>query len=255
MLLRISLIVAILAAIAAGVINFVSVKTKIETVVQQRDTEKGEKEKAQTELATTKRNLDKTTKELDSTKTELASTKEELGKAQTEVTAQTQKAAELTDKLAKSTQELNDTQAKLAAYVATGFSPDQIVNFGKQLKQVQDDFAGAVEENRVLSKDLSKAKEEIARFYPGWRPPVLPAGLKGKVLVTDPKWNFVVIDVGEKQEVKQFGEMLVTRNGKLVAKVSVRSVEPDRCIANILPEWKLGEVLEGDTVISVQPPT
>jgi cell shape-determining protein MreC len=255
MLLRISLIVAILAAIAAGVLNFVSVKTKIETVVAEREDFHKKYDDTSTKLAKTTKDLDSTKKELDSTKTELASTKEELGKTQTELAAQTKKAGELTDKLAKSTQDLNDARANLAAYVATGYTPEQIVSFGNQLKKAQEDFAGSAEENKVLSKELKKTKDELARYLPGWRPPVLPASLKGKVLVTDPKWNFVVLDVGEKQNVEQFGEMLVTRNGKLVAKLSVRSVEPDRCIANILPDWKLGEVLEGDTVISVQPPS
>ena len=68
----------------------------------------------------------------------------------------------------------------------------------------------------------------------------LPAGLKGKVLVADPKWNFVVLNVGEDQGVLERGELLVNRNGKLVAKVVVRSVQKDRCIANVLPGWELG---------------
>ena len=39
MLLRISLVIVILAALAVGVLNFVMVKAKIETVEQHRDTE------------------------------------------------------------------------------------------------------------------------------------------------------------------------------------------------------------------------
>ena len=79
--------------------------------------------------------------------------------------------------------------------------------------------------------------------------------LKGKVLATDPKWDFVVLNVGEDQGVLENGELLVNRNGKLVAKVRVRTVEKTRCIANIVPGWKIGEVLEGDSVLPVQPPT
>ena len=81
----------------------------------------------------------------------------------------------------------------------------------------------------------------------------LPADLKGQVVVVDPKWDFVVLDIGDEQGVLQDGEMLVSRNGKLVAKVIVRTVEKDRSIANIVPGWKLGEVFEGDQVTPAHP--
>ena len=81
----------------------------------------------------------------------------------------------------------------------------------------------------------------------------LPATLVGKVLVTDPKWDFVVLNVGEDQGALSNGELLVSRDGKLVAKVKITSVQKDRSIANIVPGSKLGEVLEGDKVIPAYP--
>ena len=81
----------------------------------------------------------------------------------------------------------------------------------------------------------------------------LPADLKGKVVVVDPKWDFVVLNIGDDQGVLQDGEMLVSREGKLVAKVIVRTVEKDRCIANVVPGWKLGEMIEGDKVTPAHP--
>jgi len=65
----------------------------------------------------------------------------------------------------------------------------------------------------------------------------------------------VVLDVGEDQGVISDGELLVSRQGKLVAKVVVRSVQKDRCIANLVPGWKLGEVIEGDEVSPAHPAT
>jgi hypothetical protein len=66
----------------------------------------------------------------------------------------------------------------------------------------------------------------------------------------DPKWDFVVLDVGEKQNVVPHGVMMVSRDGKLIAKVKIVSVQTDRSIANIMPSWRLGEVMEGDLVLS-----
>jgi hypothetical protein len=59
----------------------------------------------------------------------------------------------------------------------------------------------------------------------------------------------VVLDIGEEQGVLENGEMLVNRNGRLVAKVKIKTVERSRSIANVLPGWKLGDVMEGDEVL------
>ena len=82
---------------------------------------------------------------------------------------------------------------------------------------------------------------------------VLRADLKGKIIVVDPKWDFVVLNIGDEQGALPDGEMLVSREGKLVAKVIIRSVQKDRCIANVVPGWKLGEMVEGDDATPAHP--
>ena len=68
-------------------------------------------------------------------------------------------------------------------------------------------------------------------------------------MAVDAKWSFVVLDVGTEQGALERGEMLVNRNGKLVAKIRITTVERNRCIANVLPEWSWSNILEGDQVI------
>ena len=249
MLLRISLVIAIIAGLAVGVLNFVMVKEKIETTEKHRAEEQAAKEAAQTELASTKKDLDKTTADLKRTQENLAATEAQRDKAQAEVASVNRKAADLTEKLAKATQERDTAQSELAAYKATGLTPAQIVNFDKQIKELQKSVEVAADENSLLNRKLAKlqsAYDELTK--PDWRPPPLPAALRGKVLVCDPKWDFVVLNVGEDQGVMEKGEVLVSRDGKLVAKLSVRLVEKGQCVANVLPEWKLGEVQEGDAI-------
>ena len=77
----------------------------------------------------------------------------------------------------------------------------------------------------------------------------MPAGLNGRVVVVDPKYDFVVLNIGEKQGVVENGVLMVSRDSKLVAKVRITSVSPDRSIGNIMPGWKLGDVMEGDLVV------
>ena len=63
----------------------------------------------------------------------------------------------------------------------------------------------------------------------------------------------VLIDVGEDQGVLPAGELLINRDGRLVAKVKVSSVQKDRSVANVLPGWQLGEIFEGDLAIPANP--
>ena len=78
MLIRISLIIAIVAGLAAAGIGFIKVKEKIVTTMDERDQEKKDKEIAQKDLASTKKTLKKTEEDLTTTKKELATTKTKL---------------------------------------------------------------------------------------------------------------------------------------------------------------------------------
>ena len=60
MLIRISLIVAIVAALAAGTLNIFQVRDKIDTLISQRNDERGQKEKALSDLSSTQKELTKT---------------------------------------------------------------------------------------------------------------------------------------------------------------------------------------------------
>ena len=253
MLIRISLIIAILAALAIGGLNFVKVKEKITTLKDQRDTEQKAKVEAQSERDKTKAELDKTSKDLKQTKDTLELTTAERDKAIAEAAVQLAKANELTTKLTATTEQRDVAQQELQQFKVLGYTPQQILAFGKQVKDTQDALDVAIEEKKILSQKLTKTTAELAKFKIGWEPPPLPANLKGKILVVDPRWEFVLVDVGENQGVVEDGEMLVNRNGKLIAKVRVHGVLKDRCYANVLPGWKLGELMEGDQVIAANP--
>jgi flagellar biosynthesis chaperone FliJ len=253
MLIRISLILAIVAAIAAGTLNILQVRDKITTLISQRDD-------YHTQLTQTQDTLDKTTRELTRTKNNLAQTQQQLADANTArkaaedtAAAQTKRADDLSDKLTQTTQERDDAQNQLAAYTATGVSAEQVGKLNSQLRDALGAVEAVNEEKVVLNRTIDRLKTELAKYEGTNADILLPASLTGKILVVDPKWDFVVLNVGDDQGVVQDGQLLVSRDGKLVAKVIVRSVEKDRCIANIMPGWKLGEVIEGDEVSPAHP--
>jgi cell shape-determining protein MreC len=253
MLIRISLIVAILAGLAVGTLNFLKVKEKITTLQANLDTETKAHKEFQDKYTATQKDLDKRTAELKQTKAELEATAAAKEKAEADVATLTKRADKLTEDLGKTRQERDTAQQDLAAYKATGVTPQQILAFNAELKKLQDSLVVAETENKVLMRNQVKLQTQLDRFLSPDKPVFLPAALKGKVLQSDPKWNFVVLNVGENQGVLEYGELLVNRNGRLVAKVVVRSVQKDRCIANVLPGWELGEVMEGDLVIPAHP--
>jgi type II secretory pathway component PulC len=123
----------------------------------------------------------------------------------------------------------------------------------KIIKQTEEALEVANLEKKILDRELLKTKVELAKLVEPDHKVRLPANLRGKILVTDPKWDFVVLDFGEDKQVLMDGELLVSRNGKLVAKVRIQSIQKDRCIANVMPGWKLTEVMEGDQVIPAYP--
>ena len=253
MLLRISLIVAILAGLGAGVVSYLEVSDKIPVLTKQRDDEHTAKVSEITAHTKTKTELKKTQGELTQTQTELAETKTDRDKQIARADAQNKRADVLADKLTKTTAERDEAQNDLASYKATGLTPDQVVKLNKNLKDAHLEIEAVNGEKVVLLRTITKLTNTLARYIGETTYVKLRADLQGKVLVVDPKWDFVVLDIGEDQGVIEQGELLVSRSGKLVAKIVVRSVQKDRCIANLIPGWKLGEMIEGDFVTPAHP--
>jgi len=253
MLRRIILIVAIVAGLAAVGVNIGVVRPKIQQLQADRDSQRSQKETFHNELIKTQNDLKVTKATLEQTQTELAQTKTERDDLAKKVTAANTQIADLTDKLNKTTKQLNDTSDKLAAYTGTGLTPPEIVALDKELKDTRTALAVANDEKAVLTHTVAKLQNQLELLIGKNYVVPLPPGLKGTVMAVDPKWNFVVLNIGEDQGVLQSGELLVSRDGRLVAKVIVSSVQKDRCIANMVPGWQLGDIIEGDEVIPAHP--
>jgi hypothetical protein len=253
MLLRISLILAIVAGLAVGTLNIVLVKEKVTTLQANLASEKTARAQAETERDNNKREWDKAAAELKQTKATLEATTAERDKAVADAAAATQRADKLNEDLNKTRAERDKAQDELAKYKAIGLSPEQVLAARDLIKSLQDNLAGTQAENKVLGQRIVRLQNELDRFINPEKPVYLPASLKGKVVVADPKWNFVELNIGENSGVLEYGELLVNRDGKLVAKVKVTKVEKDRCFANIMDGWQLGDVIEGDLVIPAHP--
>ena len=133
-------------------------------------------------------------------------------------------------------QQANGTQAQIRQKLAT-------------FADVNNQRANFLAENVILLSQIEKLGVELSRYTGTSVKVTLPQNLHGTVTAVDAQFDFVVLDIGESQGVREHGELLVSRGEKLIGKLRILDVKKDHSIANILPDWKQGEIQTGDLVI------
>ena len=249
MLIRICLAVATLFGVLTLVVSQMMVKPFI---VQT----KGDLETAQKDLSTArnsesaaKRARDNAMKESEQARKELDTTKANLEDASAKAQQQEARANKLEQERDEVLLAKNQAQDRLAKWEAFGVTPEKVREVLAQNKKLVSDNDALGSENQVLDREVIRLKDRLM-VYEGEKTKVdLPAGLRGKVLAVDPKYDFVILDIGQDDGLLERGEMLVNRAGKLVAKIRILSVQSKRSVANVLPDWKQADVMEGDQVL------
>jgi hypothetical protein len=246
---RISLILAILCGLGVILLSHFQLRPHIQSIIDQReqnardrDSEKGQKEKAKKELAATSAELRDTKSKLETTTTQLTDVSKKYDD-------ESKRAADLQKRLTTSEGQRKEAQQELAKWQALGVVPEQVTTLIVERGRLTNEVIALTGERDIWFRKHEQVKNQLEILLGRDSDPPLPETLRGKVLVVDPKWNFVVLDVGEAAGAKERGVLLVSRNSKLVAKVRITSVQGNRSVANIIPGWKLGEILEGDVVM------
>lgn len=248
-MLRISLIIAVVAGIAALTVSQLKVAKNIEGLRTELDTTKTSLAAAQSAEAKAKKEARDATAAADKAKKDLDTAKNDLAAATEKADQQEKRANDLATRLDKTTLERNDSQSKLAAWLALGRSIDELKAMMLENKKLVGENDALKGENKLLARTLNQTKTELELLEGITDKVKLPPGLKGKVVAVDPKYEFIVLDIGADDGVLNHGEMLVNRSGKLVAKVRILTTESHRSVANVLSDWKQGEIMEGDVVL------
>jgi len=246
-LVRTALAIAILAGISAAAVNLVHVREKIVTLQASLHNQIVAREVAEAGWAQTKAELVRTTAALAETKGALNSARAENSKLTADLTAEKAAANSLKKQFAQTKQERDEAQVELARFA--GVTPEQILTIARDMAKLREELIAEQSKNRILASQVAALTSDL----PPEQAVPLPAGLRTSVGVTDPKWQFVVLNAGTDQGVLKHGELLISRNGKLVGKARVSRVEKDRSVANLLPGWELGDVMEGDVAIPALP--
>jgi hypothetical protein len=234
-LIRISLIVAIIAGISMSAIHLTQLKNKMDRLRIELAKQTATRKKAEADFVNAQQEAKKTA-------LTLKQAAEALETKNADLAVQREQIAKLNDESKKLREERNEARQKLAAFDFS-MTPEQVANAAKRIKSLEDSLVTVSQENAVLTHRLKRLESLMPDGIDSIQ---LPPDLNAKVLAVDPKWHFVVLDAGDDQGVVEHGKLLVSRGGRLIAKVIVSRVEKNRCIANVMDGWALAELMEGD---------
>jgi Tfp pilus assembly protein FimV len=248
-------------ALRANVANAEALRRAVgsRSVTQQRDlktketTATGEENK----IAEAENKAAKAEAELAQLQKEKADLQTRLEANQSEI-ASLQKRVEEAEKAAKP----SETPAAVAAAEAekaakpseTPAAASSATELQAQLDDARRQLDSAEKEKAFLSEKLQSAQERSAppqeerkRRETGVR----RTGVRGTVLAVNQAYNFVVLNLGARQGVEPNSEMLVLREGTLIGKIRISSVEPATAIGDIITgSLARGvQVQPGDTII------
>jgi hypothetical protein len=131
----------------------------------------------------------------------------------------------------------------------------QVDDLRRQLDSAEKEKALLAEKIHETQERTTQSKETKKRRETGalQRETVSPrrAGLHGTVLAYNQAYNFVVLNLGARNGVETNSEMLVLRDGTLIGKIRISSVEPATAIGDIITNSLARgvQVQPGDNVI------
>ncbi len=208
-------------------------KKSVEDTTASLNSTKAELTKTKGSLADTSKNLETTTAAKEQAVAQVATLTSEVSTAKsqatelgTQISAKENEITSLKADLAAKTAEL---EAKAAATVTPESAPPsaevlaQIEEQKTLITKLQSDLDGArsqLNDLRIQNKNRMEKK--------------LQAGLEGRILAVNQAWNFVVLNLGDRNGIVNNAELLVKRGNRLVGKVRITSVEPSISIADIV---------------------
>ena len=245
-MVRVLILITILAGIATGVLGFLNNGKKKDAIAATQQ--------AQSETATAKSQLAKTDDELKATKSDLADAQQKITDAnqqaqaaQSQLAAAQAKASELETKEAAAEQKANEATAKLSDVQAqAGAASDAAKAAQVKADQLDKEKRGVQDELAQAKAEVSRLNDVIQRSQTGVQPP----GISGKIVSVNRNWNFVVLNIGEKDGLVEKGELIVSRNKVVIGRIRVVSTEANTAVADILVNTLQGQIEPGDDVLN-----
>ena len=200
---------------------------------------------ATAEVQAARNQADKARKELAATLPQLESANKAAADARSQLATTTQEVARLKNEIEQDQGRIAAAQAEIAELKSkvAAVDPGRPVlpptdETQQRIKELETRLAEYDTVRQTLEDQLKTADasvRQLQRAEQQRQMRVMRSGLTGSILAVDRNWNFVVLDLGDRNGVVNQAEMIVTRGNSMVGKVRITSVEPSQSIADIVP--------------------
>ena len=252
-------ILLIISALVIAATAYLGFATK-----QKVDALQSDFTKTKNTLSSTQTTLDKTKATLKKTDEELVAAKADLEVKEKDIAAKKGEIDSLSAKLKETGDNLAAALVQIEEFKKIGDPKDPTVNIPQLMKDIEE-MRKSKADLEVKVAELGQVKESLERQVNEQKSKTVAAetqvtaykteytkpGVTGTILAYNPGWNFVVLSIGDKQSLKAGKEMVVTRDGQMVGKVRVKTVETSTSIADVIPSSvpKGQSVQPGDRVV------
>jgi cell shape-determining protein MreC len=143
------------------------------------------------------------------------------------------------------------TDSPAAAAAPAADLQSQVDDLRRQLDSAEKEKAFLSEKLQDMQERADQPKEGKKRREAIRETGPRRTGLRGTILAVNQAYNFVVLNLGARHGVESNAEMLVLRDGALVGKIRISSVEPATAIGDIITNSlaRGAQMQPGDNVI------
>ena len=143
------------------------------------------------------------------------------------------------------------TDSPAAAAAPAADLQSQLDDLRRQLDSAEKEKAFLSEKLQDMQERADQPKEGKKRREAIRETGPRRTGLRGTILAVNQAYNFVVLNLGTRHGVESNAEMLVLRDGALVGKIRISSVEPATAIGDIITNSlaRGAQMQPGDNVI------
>ncbi len=187
------------------------------------------------ELFGTREDLEQTRDTLERTRNELAQTRRDLEQAR--------------DRIARLQEDIQRKDRQIADLEQTVRDRDDtIAQRDSTIEELRDQVADHREKIEDLEHDIARLERLIPEDEMIGAAPRIPAGLSGNVILVDPEWNFVILNIGTEAGLLPNVELLVHRDEEFISRIRVIAVRERIAVADIQRDSTISSLAEGDSV-------
>ncbi len=241
----------LVASVLLGVLNGSKVKTlrnNVNSAVTQKQTVERERAAADKAMKAREAKVAEQAAKMSETDGRVAGAEADLVKSQTEK-------SDLQSKLQANETQIAELQKKIEELSRTPANPNpgapSATELQAQLEDARKQLDGAEREKILLGEKFQSTEAVRGPEMAIKRESSFRGSIRGTVLAVNMAYNFVVLNLGNRNGVEANAEMLVLRGGSVIGKIRISSVEPATAIGDVLGgSLARGvQVQPGDTVI------